>query len=409
MTEDVEQQIAGLVQELVRYPANTNPLEHATLQFHLGALMLDQHRLAEAQKALDTAGELFEGQDRPADRAKVDNARGAALRAEGKPEDAAEALQRAADTFAAEGMALEEGAARHNLGLVHRDREAFEESAAALRRAKELLPAEEATAQAAAVARELGGVLFGLGELYSAAAELREATELAHRARDLAGVGVAQNTLGLVHMAAGRHEEAVEAFASAAGANPPGVRDEGYAMAKANLGLTHQRAGAPARARLAAHHALSVAQAPEPVRAQAQAVLDDLGEVPGDVLPALAEEPEERRPAMWRQELVRWARADADQRVQEATALIQAQVSRPLGEDTAAEWLGALLELPPEDMDAVIAALVAATEGVEDETAERFRFQVSRAMVRFHVPQWTRMAQTFDHHATERGHDTSWQ
>lgn len=409
MTEDVEQQIAGLVQELVRYPANTSPLEHATLQFHLGALLIDQNRLAEAQKALDTAGELFDGQGRPADRAKVDNARGAALRAEGKPEEAAEALQRAADTFATEGMALEEGAARHNLGLVHRDREAFEESAAALRRAKELLPAEQATAQAAAVARELGGVLFGLGELYSAAAELREATELARRGGDLAGLGVAQNTLGLVHLAARRHEEAVEAFSSAAGANPPGVRDEGFAMAKANLALAHQRAGAPARARLAAHHALSVAQAPELVRQQAQSVLDGLGDVPGDVLPALEDEPEERRAGVWRQELARWAQAESGQREQEATALIQGQVSRPLGEDTAVEWLGALLELPPEDMDTVIGALVAATEHVEDATAKRFRFQVSRGMVRFHVPQWTRMAETFDRHATERGHQASWQ
>lgn len=409
MTEDVDQQIAGLVQELVRYPANTSPLEHATLQFHLGVLLTDQNRLAEAQKALDTAGDLFDGQDRPTDRAKVDNARGAALRAEGKPEEAAEALQRAADTFAAHEMPLEEGAARHNLGLVHRDREAFQEAAAALRRAKELLPAEEATAQAAAVARELGGVLFGLGESYSAAAELREATELSHRARDLAGVGVAQNTLGLVHMAAGRHEEAIEAFSSAAGANPPGVRDEGFAMAKANLALTHHRAGAATRARLAARHALSMARAPEAVRQQAQAVLDDLGDTSGDVLPALTEEPEERRPGMWRQELARWAQAEPERRQREAAELIRAQVDRPLGEDTAAEWLGALLELPPEEMDAVIGALVAATERVEEETAGRFRFQVSRAMVRFHVPQWTRLAETFDHYAAERGHQASWQ
>lgn len=402
-------QVAGLVQELVRYPANTSPLEHATLQFHLGVALTDHNRLAEAGKALDTAAGLFEDQGRPADRARVDNARGAALRAEGEAGAAVQAFQRAAETFGAHDMSLEEGAARHNLGLAHRDLEALEESAESLRRAKELLPAETATAQAAAVARELGGVLLGLGKLHSAAAELREATELAKRAGDLAGVGVAQNTLGLVHLAARRDGDAVEAFSSAAGANPPGVRPEGFAMAKANLALAHQRAGAPARARLAARHALSAGQAPEPVRAQAQAVLGELGDPPGDVLPALDDESEERRSGMWRQELARWARVDPDRREREATALIGGQASRPVGEETAVEWLGALLELPPEDMDAVIAALVAATERVEDDTADRFRFQVSRAMVRFHMPQWTRMADTFDHHAAARGHQASWQ
>lgn len=367
--------VRELEERIARHPPDRYPVQNATASFHLGSLLTDRGELDAAAAALARSVELFARAGLRAERAKALNALGAALRAAGHDAAAAVAFGEAAAELAALGLAAEEGAALHNLGLVTGDPERFRAARA------RFADAGERRHEAAAL-RELGSLLLGKGEHERAAAALEEAAALAERAGDLPGLGAAANALGLARLALGDPEVAAGSFRSAAGAHPAGVRPAEHATAKANLALAFEAAGDAPRARLAARQALAVAGAPEPVRAQAESVLARLPDAAGDLAQVLADEPVERRLAVAREEVVRWA-ASPDELRREAAAFAAAatpELVEPL--------LGALLELPPEGLARVAGALAAAA-GAE------LRAAFERASVRYPAPQLLRLRQAF--------------
>jgi tetratricopeptide (TPR) repeat protein len=377
--------IQELESRLERYPVERYPIQHATAQFHLGVALADAGDPASAAHALECAKSLFGRAGLIPERAKALNALGAARRLLGDPKGAERAFSEAASAFARNEMPLEEGAALFNLGLVVREREpadardAFERAGRLLRRPREV----------AAAKRELGVTLLALGEVDAATELLAEAASLAERAEDQAGRGAALNALGLAHLAADRAEEAVAAFRGAVASHPRSVRPQEFAMVKANLALAYERLGATARARLAARQALDAPDPPPPVIAEAESLLARLGSGGGDLAVVLDEE-EEPEVAI-REEVVRWAALEPPRRQEQALEWIEAQLARP---ELAAPWLGALLELPPPAMEAVIASVLGALPLVPE--AERFRENVERAMATFHTPQLLRLRESFE-------------
>jgi tetratricopeptide (TPR) repeat protein len=390
--------IDELEERLARYPAARYPVQHATAQFHLGVALTNARQPGEGRRALERAVELFEQAAMPLEHAKALNALGAALREAGDAEAAARAFADAAEAFERAGSPLEEGAARFNLGLVRRDREA-------LSGARELLDPAAAPAQAAAAARELGVVLLEAGSADEAASALADAVALAEAAGDEAGRGAAANMLGLARLAAGRAAEAVEAFRLAAAANPRSVRPAEFAMAKANLALAYERAHDAPRARLAARQALGVPAAPTPVVRQAEEVVGRLGPVGEDLGLVLDAEPEERRPAVVREEVVRWSDAAPMQRTVDAALWIRAQRARP---ELAEPWLAALLELPSSAMEDVIRSTLEGLSRCASAEVAQFRADVVAAMARFHLPQLERLRVTFARISRELGEADTW-
>jgi tetratricopeptide (TPR) repeat protein len=285
------------------------------------------------------------------------------------------------------------------LGLVGRD-------AGSLRRARALLDPAAVPGQAAAAARELGVVLLESGEVDAAAAALEEAVALSERAGDEAARGAAANALGLARLAAGRAAEAIDAFRLAAAANPRSIRPGEFAMAKANLALAHERAGDAPRARLAARQALGVHALPPAVVRQAEAALSRLGPVRDDLAAVLGDEAdEERRSGLVREEVVRWADADEADAACSAAEWVETQLRTP---ELAEPWLAALLELPPDPMEDVIASVLAALRAHAPADVERFRLDVVAATARFHVPQLERLRTTFERIAAELGQAQTW-
>jgi tetratricopeptide (TPR) repeat protein len=368
--------IEELEARIAQHPADRYPVQNATASFHLGALLTDEGRTAEAVEALRRSAALFGGAGLRTEHAKALNALGAALRLAGDEPGAEASLRAAAAAFAELGLPLEEGAALHNVGLVTRDPEALQVARARFAAAGE-------TRHEAAAARELGALLLERGEPTEAEPLLREALALAERVGDLAGLGAAANGLGLALLALGRVEDAAASFRAAAGAHGRGVRPAEHAMAKANLALACERAGDLRRARLAARQALAVASAPAPVRAQAESLLARVPAERGDLASVLAEEPAEARLVIAREELVRWAEASPMERRAEAAAWVEHATP-----DLAEPLLGALLELPPPAMSAIAADLSACAD-------EPFRTAIERASARFPVPQLLRLQEAF--------------
>ena len=180
-------------------------------------------------------------------------------------------------------------------------------------------------------------------------------------------------------------------------------------MAKANLALTFEQIDDAARARLAARQARDTPDAPEPARAQALAVLDRLGDEPGDLHTVLDHEPAPAWPAIVRDELTRWADLDPAERRAELDAWIDGQLAHGgRGPDLAEAWLGMLIELPPAAMQEIIRSCVDALGRREEDVQERFRFQVARAMPRFPVPQFLRLGDMFNTIAEELGQKAAW-
>lgn len=361
---------------IAQHPPDRYPVQNATASFHLGSLLADAGRGEEAAVALTRAIELFGRASMEVERAKALNALGAALRVAGREAEAEAPLREAAAAFASAGLAAEEGAALHNLGLVTRDPERF-------RAARARFAAAGETRHEAAALRELGVLHLEAAEPEEAVSALAEAAELAERVGDLAGLGAAANALGLAQLALGDVSAAIGSFRSSAGAHGRGVRPAEHATAKANLAVAHERAGDAPRARLAARQALSVGAAPAPVRALAEAVLSRLPDAPGDLVAVLADEQEERRLAVAREEVVRWAEARPEDRRREAAAFAAAVTV-----DLIEPLLGALLELPPDGLDVIAADLAAAAD-------ERFRHAFERAVVRYPTPQLLRLRQAF--------------
>ena len=69
----------------------------------------------------------------------------------------------------------------------------------------------------------------------------------------------------------------------------------------------------------------------------------------------------------------------------------------------AEAWLGALLDLTPEEMERAITASLQALAGQDQEVQARFRSAVSGAMPRFHSPQFVRMKDAFARIASSTG------
>jgi tetratricopeptide (TPR) repeat protein len=406
---DARETTEELEGRLARYPPERYPVQHATLQFHLGVALGNAGQLAASERALDTALRLFDPERLPTEHAKATNARGAVLRQAGRPGEAADAFRRAANAFAAAGLPLEQGAALFNLGLVQRELGDGDGAAASFQLARERLDPRTAPAAAAAAARELGATLLGAGRIDAASDAAEAAMAIARHTDDQGSLGAAANVLGLTHLAAGRPTEAVGAFRTAVAAHPRSLRAGEFAMAKANLAVAHERAGDQAHARLAAVQAAGTPAAAEPVRVQAEGVLDRVGRRPGAVLDVLDLEPNDSWTVAVREELARWLDADPEELAAEAGAWIDGQLARPAASgDLAHTWLAALLELPGEAMDRLIVATLKAL-AVRDEAATvRFRSEVSRAMARFHVPQWQRLADRFNRAAVLLGQEPSW-
>lgn len=395
-----------LTARLARYPADRYPMQHATTSFQLGAALTDSGRFREAERALAVAAELFGPDRRPTEHAKAVNARGAALRATGELAEAAVCFQAAASIFEKVDLPLERGAALFNLGLVRR--ELGEDPVECFQQARVLFDPARVPGHAAAAARELGAALLTAGEHTRAIDVLGEAVTLAERAQDLPGLGVALNTLGLAQLAGGRAREAVESFVGAVGGHPRTLRPEAYAMAKANLALAHERIDEPVRARLAARQALGVPGVPTAVCATAAGVLQRLGPGPGEILDVLDLEPEQRWPALVREELVRWSDAWPEDLATEADAFVDGVLTRPGAAELVATWLGGLLELPAGSMSTVVIATLHALHRYRAEQVERFRSLVARGCARFHIPQMDRLTRIFEDLAAEHGGPRSW-
>ena len=389
-----------------RHPADRYPVQHATACFHLGTVLTDAGRFEEAQEPLRRAEELF-GTHLPVEQAKARNALGAAQRGAGRHAAAADSFRRAADAFRDHRRRQEAGAAWFNLGLVERERRRRQAAAEAFRTARELLEEDAEPAVAGAAARELGSLLLEQGELDVARQETTAAVELARRIGDHAAVGLASNVLGLVELAADDADAAVEAFRTAAAAQPRTVRPEGHAVATANLALAHERLGERVQARVAARRALALV-VDGPVHEQAREVLGRLGDPAGDLARVMEWEPTERWSELMRDELARWADADRESRQREAGAWIAAQTAAedPVGH--AVVLVGGLLELPPRQLQQVVDGLLDAWAVRDEEAREAFRNQLSRAVVRFHVPQWMRLRSVLEASARAHGDAEAW-
>jgi tetratricopeptide (TPR) repeat protein len=389
------------------YPRGRYPIQHATAQFHLGTALAGSGRLREAEAALRTATELFEPDKLPLEHAKALVSLGAVARQLGDDERALALFQRAGDIFERNDASLEQGAALFNAGLVYRDRGDERGALAPLRRARALLDGTRVPGHASAVARELGIALLRGGREDEGRAALAEAVTLARRVGDLPALGAAANALGLALLAAGRADDAVASLLDALGAHPRTVRPVEWAMVKANLALAYERRREPARARLSARQALSVGAGATAVVDQAEGVLKRLGDRPGEVGAVVLEEPPEAWGAVLREELARWLVEPPETRAAEARAWVDTLLEQ--SDPALAEaWLSVLLELSPEQAEASAKDALTALAGTSAAEAERFRSLVASALVRFHVPQWQRLAHMFDTLASELDLDVRW-
>ncbi len=406
---DADGTIAELERRLVRYPEETYPVQHATAQFHLGVALTNEGRLEQAEVALTSALRGFGPDGLGVERAKVRNALGAMLRLAGRLDEAAEAFEAAAESFEAAGLAPDHGAARYNLGLARRELGDGPEADRAFERASELLEKARLRGQAGAALRELGTTRFVAGDVERAVEPLERGVWLAEQAHDEPGRGGAANILGLTHLAAGRPQQAIAAFQTALTAYPRTIRPEGYALAKGNLALAHEQLGDAPRARLASRQALAVPAASDPIRAQAAALLERLGDEPGDVLRVLDHEPAERWEPIMREELARWVELDARERRIEAGAWIDGQLARPdATTDLAKAWIDALLELPPQHLEGLVASLLETLPERDEEDRERLRSAFSMAMGRLHVPQLMRLKDIFNQITRQLGQEEEW-
>lgn len=398
-----EEAVEELVSRLARYPAQRYPVQHATAQFHLGVLMTNAGRLHEAAAALEVASAMFNPKHLPQEHAKALNALAAVRRLQGKPEEAVPLLKTAARLFEESTLHLEKGAALFNLGQVYRDLGHVEDAIKLFGEAVLLLDQRTAPVQAAAARRELGVTLLAAGDFQSAVATLERARDLADQGPDRVGLGAAANALGLAYLARGDHRPAIESFEIAVATNPRSIRPESYAMAKANLALAYQHAGEKRRSWLAARQALRVA-GPDAVRNQAAALLQSAGDENLALLQVLDDVEAERWPGIMKEEVTWWAEDSGETARSDTLAWVEGLSARP---DRAAElteaWLGALLELSPQQMGRVITLTLESVAVEKPAVVATFRSALERAMPRFHEPQFIRLKETFDEVASRIG------
>lgn len=400
----------ALRDRLAQHPVDRYPAQHATTQFHLGALLLHAGETGPALDALEAAREVFGRIRMQAEHAKAGMMLGIGLRGAGRSAQAEAAFEAALSELAALGLGAEQAAAAYNLGLVRADLGHPAAARAALENARELFVAEGHLAQAGAAARDHGASLLAGGDPQGAVPLLEQAIRLAEAAGDLPGLGAAANALGLARLACGQPGPAAEALRAAVGASPRGVRPAEHAMATANLALAYAESGQTARARLAALQALALPQAQAPVRAQASALLERLpGDPVQDLQTVLSDTPPEQWTSLLREEVLRSGELSMDHRRAVLRGMLDGLLARPgQAYDLAESLLHVVVELPPRPYAQVVESLVHGSSGrPEDETA-RLHSVVGSAMARFAIPQWQRLAAALNEAAAAAGQPQAW-
>lgn len=386
-----ESAIARLRLELDRYPAERYPVQHATASFHLGVLFLQAQRYAEAAEVLARSVELFRPDGLKAEHGKARNMLGVALRSLGRLAEAAKEFGAAASFLGEAGLVTERGAALFNRGLALKQLGDRRGARDCLLEAAERLPEDTVPAQASAAERELGVLDLEEGDFEAAEEHFRVAGRLARVSNEHPSIAAADNALGLAILGLERWDEAAEAFRSAAGASPRSIRSQEYAMAKANLALALSRSRDREGARLAARQALRAPSVPAPVAQQAEAVLDEVGRDPGGLYSiAMAAHPETRSPII-REEVLRWLDEAPPIRGNEVALFLEGVSDHDPGEALTEAFLGVLLELPPDHMEALVADVVQVISRWRVQASGRYRSRLSRVIARFHPPQMVRL------------------
>lgn len=405
-----ESDVAELEARLARYPADRYPVQHATAAFHLGAAHLQRGRSTAALTSLTLAYDGFAQVGMRAEQAKALMMRAVASRQAGNAEQARASFEAAAALFAELALPAEQAAATFNLGLVLRDHDQPAEAAGAFARAHTLFDQTGQHAQAGAAAREHGTCLLVQGALDEALPLLESAFDLAMRAGDALGVGGAANALGLLHLARDDASAAIGCFLDAVGAHPRSVRPAEHAMGKANLALAYEQAGQVAEARLAALQAAGTPGADPPVIEQARLLLERLGPASGaELFTVIAAQPTQRWQAICRDEVLRWVDAAPGDRDAAARAWVAGQLaSAGRSHELAEALLGVLLELPPAAYAQVITAVLRAVARLAAADADRFQAATRSGMARYAIPQWQRMAASFEQAAREAGAPPGW-
>jgi hypothetical protein len=126
------------------------------------------------------------------------------------------------------------------------------------------------------------------------------------------------------------------------------------------------------------------------VRAQAERILARLGDRRLDLAALVAAEPPDARPALLRDEVARWCALDEPDLQAEALAWIDGVTARDDRADLWHDLATVLLELPPDELERVAAALA------RGDVAE----DVRGAALRFHAPQAERLQAVFERAAT---------
>ncbi|MBW3667136.1 MAG: tetratricopeptide repeat protein [Actinobacteria bacterium] len=387
--------LAKLRRALTRFPPDRYPVKSASLHRQIAHELAIEGKLGEAEVSLRTALELYR-HDLPTERGETLNALGAVLRDRGRPGEAARVFTEAIELLQREPNPARAGAAHFNLGLVQREQGDIGAAEAAFHRAVNSFDAEEHPAELGAALRELGGLLLVAGREEEALPYLQRSAELAAAGGDRAGLGASANLTGLAQLALGDGPAATEAFAESTSAHPLGLRPEAHAMAKANLALACESTGEAHRARQLAHQTLSIAEASPPVVEQARSILERLG--PGyDLHLLLDTEAEEAWPGVLRDEVRHWARTGPPVIGELASAWLAGMVERDATSVERSEALfAAVLELPPEDFDAIATAITTSLGSLPPDQAARFRSRAGRAAARFHIPQMRRLETAFE-------------
>ena len=402
-----EQDVLG--ERLRRYPPERYPVQHATTQFHLGAVLLHADEAGSASAALTAAHLLFERAGMRLEAGKALLMLGIAYRSGGRRDEAARAFVSAGALLASVDAAPERGAAAYNLGLVRQDVGDRAGAHDAWQAACEAFVAAGHPAQAAAASRDHGASLLAAGDAEAALPLLEKAAALAERAGDDPGTAAAANVLGLGHLAAHDPGSAVAVLRRALAFAPRTTRAADHAMVKANLALAYEQAGSAPRARLAARQALGVPAAAAPVRAQAHALLARLpGVAEDDLLAVLDAEDREQWAPLVREEAVRTAEVPAA-RTTFVRALLDGVLTRSgTAYDRAQVLLEVSLELPPRTYDGLVAAVVTGCAGRPAEDEQRLRAVLGSALARFAIPQWQRLAASLNAAAEDAGLPAGW-
>lgn len=398
-----------LVERLQHYPPHRYPVQHATVQFHLGCSWLRTGEEATATAPLRAAAELFGQVGMGVEAAKARLMLGIALRGTGDLPAAAGCFERAAADLGHFELRAEQAAADYNLGLVRQALQDIDGAHDAWARARRGFESTGHPLQASSAAREHGASLLRTDRLDQALPLLEAAYGLAERAGDPPAIGAAANTLGLAQLAALDPGAAVRTLRHALGVCPRSLRPAEHALVKANLALAYQQAGDAPRARLAARQALSVPDAPAPVRAQARELLRNEPDADIDDLFAVLESDPVATASILREELARWVEITNEKRCPLVGGFLDRLLAHPAAAyDLAESYWAVVLELPPRPFDLVVQAMIAAcaTRGAAEVSS--LQAILESAMARFALPQWQRLVGCLNNAALAAGQAANW-